>query len=707
MPNPVEGGIPAMVRPENVEEENEATALERRTVAWWTTKILAAKARWEPDFERMRMNMSFAASHQWNEQKKMDDKRYICNVVNREINRKVASLYARDPKAEFVRRPRMDFALWDEKNETMLQVGQRAMTNPMDMEAQAVISDYLQGMHQREKVDKLGRTLEILYQWMVEQQEPVFKKQFKKLVRRVATTGVGYVRRIFERASMSEAEEQDGLTVSTLDTSMPERAKRIKALLAQVQAEEIEPDSPRVQELMSLVASMGYSLTEGEPLDVTERLIYDFPRATSIIPDEDCLSLEDFEGCKWVAQEYRITLDDANAFFGTAIEKGGDLVVAGQDAEFLDAATLRAYQERPPLTLAPRVMLWQVWSVRDKSSFVICNGWHKWVTPPEPLTPCTRRFWPLFAITFNSIETEPDIEASVFPPSDVQLMLSAQKERNRSRERLRDHRTANQPRWAAAEGVLDGESKDRMESCVPHKVVEINLPPQGKLADVIYPMPTVPMQPELYDTEAVDNDILLATGAQQANLGPAQPDVTATVGSIAAQSAASESASNVDDLDELLTDMAKDGGEVLLKEMSFENVQRIVGPGAAWPSQPQERADYLNEIYLKVQAASTGRPNKALELSNWQVVAPILQANGANPQFIVRETLRRYDDRIDPADAFPLVQALQGAAAGPAPGQPAPAGGPPRGMPTPGPSDQGVGQPGAMKPPMPMMGNPS
>src|SRR4051812_12776559 len=56
--------------------------LERRTVTYWTSKIRAAKVRWEPDFERMRRNMSFAASYQWQGQTEMDDKRYICNVVN-------------------------------------------------------------------------------------------------------------------------------------------------------------------------------------------------------------------------------------------------------------------------------------------------------------------------------------------------------------------------------------------------------------------------------------------------------------------------------------------------------------------------------------------------------------------------------------------------------------------------------------------------
>jgi hypothetical protein len=121
-------------------------------------------------------------------------------------------------------------------------------------------------------------------------------------------------------------------------------------------------------------------------------------------------------------------------------------------------------------------------------------------------------------------------------------------------------------------------------------------------------------------------------------------------------------------------------------EMQQDTVMRIVGPGAVWPQQPQTREEFVNQIYLTTKAASSGRPNKAVDLRNWQIIAPILQASGANPMFMVRETLRRLDDQLDAEQAFPLIPQQP-------PQQQAPAGGQHQ------PSEQEQHEPGVNKPP--------
>ena len=68
----------------------------------------------------------------------------------------------------------------------------------------------------------------------------------------------------------------------------------------------------------------------------------------------------------------------------------------------------------------------------------------------------------------------------------------------------------------------------------------------------------------------------------------------------------------------------------------------------------QNREDFINEIELQVVAASSGRPNKAVEISNWSQIAPLLMQAGANPQAVIRETVKRADDKLEPADFFPL-----------------------------------------------------
>jgi hypothetical protein len=50
--------------------------------------------------------------------------------------------------------------------------------------------------------------------------------------------------------------------------------------------------------------------------------------------------------------------------------------------------------------------------------------------------------------------------------------------------------------------------------------------------------------------------------------------------------------------------------------MSEEQVKAIVGPGAVWPH--LTLADIADEIFLEVEAGSTGKPNQAVEINNWK-----------------------------------------------------------------------------------------
>ena len=75
--------------------------------------------------------------------------------------------------------------------------------------------------------------------------------------------------------------------------------------------------------------------------------------------------------------------------------------------------------------------------------------------------------------------------------------------------------------------------------------------------------------------------------------------------------------------------------QILLLEMSKEEVIAICGPGAVWPEFKKE--EVLNEVYLEIEAGSTGKPNKAAELQNIERIIPFLiQIPGIDPKFLVR-----------------------------------------------------------------------
>jgi hypothetical protein len=137
----------------------------------------------------------------------------------------------------------------------------------------------------------------------------------------------------------------------------------------------------------------------------------------------------------------------------------------------------------------------------------------------------------------------------------------------------------------------------------------------------------------------------MTVGAQQANLGPTS-DATATEVSVAEGSRIQSGSSDVDDLDDFLTELARAAGEMLLQEMPEDRVKMIVGPGAAWPKTPQEL--YNSELFLETEASGSGRPNRGMEMSVLREVMPlIMQLPNINADAVVKHILRVWDDRIE------------------------------------------------------------
>lgn len=628
-------------------------------VKLWLSRIVAAKAKWEEDFKRMRACMEFVAGLQWAGQVKMDDERYSVNITLRTITEKVATLYAKNPTAIATRRPRLDYVMWDGELESLMesirQSSQIAQSGaPVPVEHLALMADFQQGTARRKLVERVGQTLQIIYQYQVDSHNPSFKEQLKQVVRRVSICGVGYGRPIFCRDGDETYKE-----VSTVDTgtTVQDRIGRIRVIANKIQDGEVDESSAQLSTLRSLVMSVGASQAMMDEDQLPERLEFDFAPATTIIPDTRCRNLKDFVGARWIAQQFDLPVDDVNAIFGTEIKTGSNSS-NNKAKEFTrngdDINSKESLQTDPQNRGI--VHLYEVFDKDTKTRFFVCEGYKDYVLHPEPPVPSIPGFWHHVALTFNDIEPDPDSKATIFPPSDVQTMKHVQKEWNRTRNALRDQRNANAPQYVVRKGLLTDKDKETLQNAVPNQVVELEgIPPDMEPAKFISVLPKAPVDPALYDTDPLAQDMMLGAGVQQANIGPAQPNVTATVGSIAEQSRLNVTGSNVDDLDGFLSKLAEIGGVMLLKSMSVEVAKRIAGPGAAWPSQPQTRQDFLNEVFLKIEAASSGRPNKAIDIANRRDLTPLLIQAGANPVGIIEDVAKIMDDNIDVSKYFPIM----------------------------------------------------
>lgn len=643
--------------------ERPQTDGERNLVAKLQRRIRGDKEFHAPAFKQMREDMVLArrgADADWPENA------YVANITGRHINQKVAALYAKDPKAIARRRERLDFALWDESEATLMQAMQIvqqgmdmgldpisgqpvAAADPTFQQAMTLIEDVQKGMDAREKATRIGKTMEVLFDYFMKEQTPVdFKTSMKQLVRRSATTGVGYVKLGFQR----EFEQNPQIAERLAD--FRKQIAHVETL-AQDAADENNPEQETDQ--AELEAAME-SLQEQEYVLAREGLVFDFPDSTRVIPDRMTKHLTGFVGARWLTVEYLYTPDEVKDIF--KVDLGKEFKEHSLDGtERSSQMSLDLDEETKDEDTHGLACVWEHYDRETGTVYYLCDGHKSFLRPPGAPDIYVEDFWPVFALTFNEVEDEKNL----FPPSDVRLMKDMQAEYNRARQGLREHRQAARPRFGTPKGALDDDDKQAFATAEPFTVTEFN--PLGDDPDIRKLLQAVPVpgvDPNLYETGQTMQDVQLVAGAQEATFG-AVSKATATESSIAESSRVASVDSNVDDLDAFLTRIARASGQIMLKEMSVEQVKQIAGPGAVWPQLSLD--EIAREVFLEVEAGSSGRPNQAQEIRNWKEMLPFLvQMPNIAPTWLARETLRRLDDKMDLTQAItegaPSIIAMNG-----------------------------------------------
>lgn len=611
-------------------------------------------------FRRMRTNMELArhgASKAWREGNK-----YVANILQRHVGGKVSVLYAKNPTATAKRRKRRDFQVWDgsreslEASQQILAAAAQGMSvGAAGPQAQLLVDDFSRGMAERKVLDALGETIVILFDYFMDEQDPNFKIQMKQFVRRTVTNGVGYVKLGFQRQLSYDPITQQGIDDARSQLETIERILREMA-----DEETTEQDAEAEQLRLQL-----QDLMSKEQIVTREGLIFDFPKSTSIIVDPACTNLMGFVGADWVAHEIYMTLDRVKETFGidlkTSSSQGGEANFKSYSMSSGQVPVAGASGGKSEDAL---VCVWEIYDKKTGMVYVVADGHPDFLVEPASPQIEVNGFFPIRALTFNEVESEDE----VFPPSDVELLQHQQEEYNRSRDGMREHRAAARPRWASGQGALSDADKKKLEEQEAFSVVELQgLAENQKIGDVLGAVPIPGVDPNLYETSAVMADVQLVAGAQEANFGGVSGG-TATESSIAEGSRMATIQSNVDDLDDFLTDLARASGQVLLAEMSQEQVVEIVGPGAVWPEVMPDTI--AKEVYLEIEAGSSGRPNSAQEINNLQLILPyLLQIPGISEEFLAKTAIRRLDDSLDISEALapgaPSITAQNGAASGP------------------------------------------
>jgi len=624
-------------------EKAEPTERRKKLVSGWLAKIKQAKSFHEKSYKTMRRDMDAALNGF--DDKEWSSDQYVANILHRHVQQRTAQLYAKNPKAVATRRTRMEHAVWDGNPDTLaaaFAASQQAseMGMPPPPPATMIIQDFQKAQSHNKMLDNVAKTMEYLFDYYMKEQQPGFKTQMKALVRRVITTGVGYVKVGFQR-DLDRTPE-----VSAKISDVQAQLDFLRRVSKQAADGDIQEDDPQIEELM---LSMQALMSE-EQVTVREGLVFDFPEANSVIVDPMCRQLRGFVGASWIAHELFLTPDEVTEIYDVDLKnsyRSYDMKGVLNDSN--DPYAQRANHDEVNGDASGKglVQVYEVYDRRTGLQYCIADGHKDFLR--EPMSPDVKveTFWPIFGLCFNEVEHKDNL----YPPSDISLLLPMQHEYNRARQGLREHRRANRPKYAAPAGVLEDADKEKLATHPANAVIELQALAAGqKVSDVIQPIGQIGIDPNLYEVRTIFDDIQLVVGAQEAQFGGLSK-ATATETSIAESARMSSLGANIDELDNFMSEITRAAGQVMLIELSGEEVKKIVGPGAVWPEMTREQI--MEEVFLEIEAGSTGKPNRAAELANIERIMPfLLQIPGIDPKWLAKELLKRLDDKLDLDSAF-------------------------------------------------------
>ena len=563
-----------------------------------------------------------------------DSGKYVVPIVKRYVNQAVAQLYAKNPTTYAERKRRRMGQVWDGDMKTLSDAIQRqaaaadaaaqGQTVPPDPMTDALLQDAMAVQQYIKMMDGLADTMTILDNYYMNEQAAGYKQQFKALVRRIKTCGVGYVTLNFQRL----LRKQSAVAGKIKDTT--DQIARVEQLMREASRNEIEEHSAKMEELRVTLAD----LQKKEYIIAREGPVHGFPRSTSIILDPCVQHVKTLSGCNWYAEEREMTPEDIEEEFKVDVRSAYKKYSPDGNAK-------PKWSDKQGKAVKSDVA--RVWRVQDKRSgleFVLCEGYPGYLKEPAEPDVRIERFFNLFVGVFNECEDEDE----QIPPSDVWDTRHTQREYNAARQGLSEHRKQNKPGTIGPSGALEEAAMKKLASRASGDHIETNqLGPGERIQDKIMPIPTVPIDGNLYDTSMIYEDLLKSVGAQAGTQGTTTGD-TATESSIANAAREVSDASAIDDLDDLLSDLAKARGQLMLTELSKETVVEIVGPGAVWPDIPQTRDEIVKDLTLDIKSGSSGRPNKAAKIASMERAMPtMVQIPGINPIAIGEEYLQLLD----------------------------------------------------------------
>jgi len=314
------------------------------------------------------------------------------------------------------------------------------------------------------------------------------------------------------------------------------------------------------------------------------------------------------------------------------------------------------------------VCLIEIW---DRSAGVIrtiAKGSQRWVKEPAAPRYTSERWYPFFVLGFDLIE------GRWRPLSQVELLMGLQDEYDETRTAYaEDRKDAGPIRFFRKSGNMTEEDVNAIVRAAKSRrdLVGLSGNPTIPIDQDLGQLEGKQIKPENYDVSLIRNDIDMVAGRSDASRANLIKPKTATEAELMAQAMGSRSDERRDVSEDLMSDLFVAALEIGMRCFSKQEVVQMCGEDCVWPEGETTVEEIFSMVDVGVRAGSSGKPNSAQDKEQWLQLLPIIRdaitavgearATGnldmANAAIeLLRETIRRFEERIDVDSLIPPVE---------------------------------------------------
>lgn len=490
-------------------------------------------------------------------------------------------------------------------------------------------------------IQNFGKTLELLINQQFRRAE--LKKRGKGWVRAAMTVALGWLKVTYQRDYETDPETTNRIA----DTQ--DNLARVERLVAEIEAadaegaDELELKKAELKDqLESLQAQLEVAVSQGMVIDQVD--------GADLIVDDGIGCLDDYKNAGFMVQKVWTTDDE----FSTKHKQSVPVTATryNRAIENPDAPPVYTESKGPAGeekgSTGRWLCLYEIWDRRAQVIRTCLEGAPQWVCEPYRLDKNGRRFYPFFLLAFNWVDGE------AWPMADVEQWLPLQDDAQDRDKKRSDFIKAYKPGLVGSKGAINKADVDHFVTADGLEVTLLDI--EGPINNVLQNRPNPAFDPAIYDTTDVHARMDIVSGASDAARGGVIRPKTATEASYIEQGLTSRSDDRLDMIEDVLAEMGQYTGEILLQELTKEQVLTMVGgvpieqppappvdpalaamPGAAPAAEPQaeveieavwpqlDREQIYNLVQIEVEAGSTGRPNKLAEREAWSTAMPMIQ----------------------------------------------------------------------------------